>query len=122
MTRFQVGADEQDNFCVRVIRTGPIEAHPKLVTFAAAGGADVCVRVVTVNAPGGEYAFGESILAGPPDVIHDLVAAILDNCFTNPRGNIVKRFIPGRLFPFAFAATAGALEWVKNAIRILYLI
>ena len=37
MARLQMRADEQDNFGVRVIGTGTIEAHPELITFAAAG-------------------------------------------------------------------------------------
>ena len=79
----EVGADQQNDFRVRVIRAGPIEPHPKLVTFARSRRADVGVRVVTVNAPGRQNAFRESIFAGPSDVIHDLLAAIFDDRFAN---------------------------------------
>src|SRR5882724_7910566 len=84
VARLKVRADKQDNFGVGVIGAGSIQSHPKLVTFAAAGGADVCVRVVAVNSPGGENAFSETILTRPPDVIHDFVPAILDDRSTNP--------------------------------------
>jgi hypothetical protein len=38
---------------------------------------------VAVNPPGRKNAFGESIFAGPTDVIHDFLAAVLDNRFPN---------------------------------------
>jgi len=55
MARLEVRADEQDNFCVCVVGAGAVETHPQLITFPAARGADVGVRVVPVNTPGGEY-------------------------------------------------------------------
>ncbi len=122
MARLEMRADQQDDFGVCVIGTGTIETHPELITFAAAGRANVGVRVVTVNAPGGEDAFGETIFTGPPDVIHDLVATIFDDRFANSRGDVVERFVPGGAFPFSFAAFAGALERIKNAIGIVNLI
>jgi hypothetical protein len=77
---------------------------------------------VAVHAPGGEYAFGETILPRAPDVIHDFIPTILDDRFPNPGRNIIKRRVPGGAFPFAFAAFAGALERIKNAIGIVDLI
>ena len=77
---------------------------------------------MAINSPGGEDAFGETIFTGTPDVIHDLVAAVLDDRFTNARGDVVKRRVPTDAFPFAFAAFAGALEWIKNAIGIVNLV
>ena len=80
------------------------------------------MRVVTVYAPRGEDPFGETIFTRTPDVIHDLPSAIFHDRFANACGDIVKRCIPGSLFPFALTAFAGALEWIKNAIGILNLV
>src|SRR6476620_8835466 len=80
------------------------------------------MRVMTVNTPGSEDAFGEAILARATDVIHDFVAAIFHDRFTNARRDIVKRGVPGCLFPFSGAAFTGALEWKKNAIGIVNLV
>src|SRR6185295_12629191 len=98
-----------------MIGTGPIESHPQLITLAAAGGTNVRVRIVAVNAPGREDALGKAIFTRTADVIHDFVTAILDDGFANSSGNVVKRGVPSRLFPLACAPFAGALEWVKNA-------
>src|SRR5688500_20369914 len=73
---------------------------------------------MTVNAPCSENAFGETIFAGPADVIHDLLATVFDNRFANARGDRVKCFVPGGPFPFSGTALSGALQWIKNAIRI----
>src|SRR5438552_8929015 len=73
VTRLEMRADQKNNFGVRVVGAGPIETHPELIALATAGRADVGVRVVTINAPGGEYAFREAVFAGSADVIHNLL-------------------------------------------------
>src|SRR5882762_5127482 len=115
-------ADEQNNFGVRVIRAGAIESHPELITLPTSGGANVGMRVVTVDSPGGEDSFCKTILPRSSDVIHDLVAAVLDDRFANARREIIQSPVPGDLFPFAFTAFAHALERIKNAIGILNLV
>ena len=80
------------------------------------------MRVVTVDSPGRENAFSETIFAGAAHVIHDLMTSIFENGVTNACGDGVECFVPGGPFPFSFAALAGAFEWVKNAIGISYLI
>src|SRR5258705_7604952 len=122
MTRFEVRADEQDNLRICVIRAGTIHTHPKLVALAASGRTDVCVRVMTVDTPGREDAFSETVFARAPDVIHDLVAAVFNDRFANACGDIVKRFIPADTFPFALAAFSDSLQRIENAIRVGYLI
>src|SRR5512132_3996549 len=77
---------------------------------------------MTINTPSRENAFSETIFAGTSNVIHDLVATILNNRFANSRSNIVKRGVPGGLFPFSCAAFAGALEWKQDAIGIVNLV
>src|SRR6185436_7400635 len=77
---------------------------------------------MTVDSPRCENAFSESIFTRTTDVIHDLVPAILNDCFADASRNVVERFVPGRLFPLAFAAFAGAFERIKDAIRIVNLV
>src|SRR5712691_1621145 len=81
VTRLEVRADQKNNFGVRVVGAGPVETHPELIALATAGRADVGVRVVTINPPGGEYAFGEAIFARTADVIHDLLATVFNDRF-----------------------------------------
>src|ERR1043166_2934012 len=101
-----------------MVRTRTVESHPKLRTLACAGRTDVSVRVVTIDAPGCEYPFRKSILAGSADVIHDFASAIFNNRFANSPGEIVKHRIPTDPFPLSFAAFSGALQWIENPIRI----
>src|ERR1041384_8017482 len=115
-------ADQQDDFCVCVIRAGAIESHPELITLTAPGGTDVCMRVVSVDSPRRKNAFCKTIFAGTAHVIHDFVAPVFQDCVTNPRGDGVECLIPGCAFPFPFATFSSAFEWVKNAVRICYLI
>src|ERR1044071_5521971 len=117
-----MSAAEQNNFSVRVIRARPIEPHPQLIAFARARGTNVCMRVVSVDAPSGENPFGESIFAGTPDVIHDLALAIFDDGFPNSRREIVEHIIPTNAFPIPRTALTGSLQRIKNAIRIVDLI
>src|SRR5216683_7547294 len=122
MAGLKMRADEQDDFRVGMIRAGAIKAHPELITFATSGRTDIGVRVVAVNAPGSHDAFGETILARAPDVIHNLVTAIFDDSFANPRGDVVKSSVPGRLFPLACPTFSGSFQRIKNAIGIVNLI
>src|SRR5215203_3029454 len=77
---------------------------------------------MTIDAPRGENAFGETIFARPAHVIHDLLAAVLDDRVANALGDRVERFVPGGAFPLTFAAFTGAFERVENAIGIVDLI
>src|SRR5205814_2248833 len=83
---------------------------------------NIRVRVVTVNSPRRENSFRESIFARPPNVIHDLIAAIFDNRFPNSRCNIIEHFIPTNPLPFSFPAFPASLQRIKNPIRISNLI
>src|ERR1043165_1078093 len=76
------------------------------------------MRVVPVDTPGRENPFGEAIFPGTSDVIHDLTFAVFDDRFPNSSSQIVKHLIPTNALPFPFAAFAGTLQRVKNAIRI----
>src|SRR6185503_6807240 len=77
---------------------------------------------MTVDPPRGENTLGEAIFTGPSNVIHDFVTAIFHDCVANTRGERVESFIPRGAFPFSFTAFSRAFEWVKNAIRIRYLV
>src|SRR5438046_7486505 len=77
---------------------------------------------MTIDSPRGENSFRESIFARPSDVIHDFVATIFNDRFADPRSDLIEHFIPAYAFPFSFSAFSGALQWIKNAIRIRYLV
>src|ERR1051326_848383 len=93
-----------------------------MVTFARSGRTDVRVRVVAVDSPGGENPFGEAIFAGATDVIHDFVATIFYDGFTDSRGEIIQNLVPTDALPFSFAAFSTPLERIQNSIRIVDLI
>src|SRR5688572_3211063 len=76
------------------------------------------MRVVTVDAPGGEYAFSKTILTRTSDVIHDLLTAIFNNCFSDSTCQLVQHFIPAHPLPFSFASFARAFERIENTIGI----
>src|SRR5437879_6207248 len=101
-----------------MIRTRPIKPHPQLITFAGSGRTNVRVRVMAVNSPGGQNAFGEAVFARSPDVIHDLLTTIFDDGFAYSCRQIVEYFIPANPLPFAFTAFAGALQRIKYSIGI----
>ena len=64
----------------------------------------------------------KQLMAGPADVIHDLVAPLFLKRFAHSRGDIVEHFVPSHAFPFAFAAFADAFQRIANALRIGHLI
>ena len=118
----EVRADQHDHVGVGVVRARPIEAHPVVVAGAAARRADVGVRVVAVDAPAGEHALGEAVLAGPADVVHDVVGPALDDRAPDPRRDVGQRVVPRHLDPAALAALAGALERRQDAIGVGHLV
>src|SRR6185369_2948133 len=77
---------------------------------------------MTVDSPRRENAFRKTIFPGTTNVIHHFVAAILDDGFANTFGDGVEGFIPRGLLPLSGAAFARAFEWIKNTIRIGYLV
>ena len=115
-------ADQEDHLGARVVRARPVDAAPELVARAGARGADVGVRVVPVDAPGGHDALGEAVLAGPADVVHDLLVPILLHRRPNPAGDVVERLVPADLLPLAVAALADPLQRVEDAIGVGHLV
>src|SRR5439155_10953345 len=118
MPGLEMRTNQENDFRVRMIGAGTIQTHPQLVAFACPRRADIGVRVMTVDAPRRENSFRETIFPRPPDVIHDLVAAIFYDGFAYARSDRVEHFVPTDTFPFTFAAFASALQRIKNAIRI----
>src|ERR1041384_7502272 len=77
---------------------------------------------MAIDAPRGEDAFSETVFTRTADVIHDFLSTIFDDRFANASSECVECFVPGGAFPFSFAASACALEWIKNTIGICYLV
>ena len=115
---FQMRADQQDDVGVRVVGAGPVDAHPEVVARPGAGGAHVGVRVVPVNAPAGQDPLGEAVFPRPPDMVHDLVPAVLRDRRPDPGGDVLQRLVPADLRPAALAAPAGPLERVQDPVRV----
>src|SRR6266496_5834464 len=80
------------------------------------------MRVMAVDAPGGEYALGEAIFARTTYVIHDLLTTILDDRFSDARCEFVEHLVPTHLHPFSFTSFACSLQRIEDAIRVVDLI
>ena len=120
--RFQVGADEEDDLGVGVVRRRTVVAHPGLVANASVRRADVGVAVVAVNAPGLEHAIGVVGLAGATDVIHDLVVATLVDRRADAVTNLVERLVPRDALPLTAAPLADALHRVHDPLGVIHLV
>ena len=82
----QMRAQKQNEARVGVVRRRPVDARPESIACAGAGGANIGVAVVAVDAPGVKNPLMiEQLMAGPADVIHDLVAAVFLQRFSYPR-------------------------------------
>src|SRR3970040_1104946 len=57
-------------------------------------------------------------MAGPADVIHDLVAPFFLKRFAHPRRDIVEHFVPTDTLPFTLTSFADALQGITYAIGI----
>src|SRR5690606_27513479 len=63
-----------------------------------------------------------AVLAGTSDVVHHLVAAVLEDRPADPSADVLERFIPRHLLPASLAALARAAQRIQDAIRILELV
>ena len=122
VARLQVRREQQDRLRVRVIGRWAIVAAPEEVAEPRRRRADVRVAVVAVDAPRLQHAVGVAVLAGAADVIHDFVAAVLDDRAAEARGDVVERLVPRHLLPAPAAALALALQRIQNPVGILELI
>src|SRR6185369_13243222 len=88
-------AQQQNEARISVIRRRPVDAGPECVTGARAGGTNVGMTVVAVDAPGVKYALMiEQLMAWPANVIHDLVATILLQRLAHTAGDFIEHFVP----------------------------
>ena len=118
----EVRRQEQDRPRVRVVGRRPVGAGPQEVPQARRRGADVRVAVVAVHAPRLQHAIGVAVLAGPPDVVHQLVAPSFLDRLADAPADVGERLVPRDALPLAFAALAGAPQRIEDAIRILELV
>src|SRR5262245_57058289 len=85
-------------------------------------GTHVRVAVVAVHAPRLQHAVRIAVLAGTADVIHQLVAASLDDRPADSSADVGERVLPRHALPRAAAARARALQRIEDAVRILELV
>ena len=116
--RLEVRTHEKDDVRAGVVGTGAVHAEPELVAGAGAGGADVRVRVVPVDAPRGEHALGEPVLAGAPDVVHDLALPTLVDRGSDAGRDVGERLLPRDAHPLPLAACPRPLERVEDAVGV----
>src|SRR5579885_1792278 len=105
-----------------MIGRGSIVAAPDLIAKASRGGADVGVAVVPIDTPRAQHALHIAIVAGPSNVIHDLVAPILDDGRANFGRERIQHLVPAHALPFALATLASTLEGIENTFGIVNLI
>ncbi len=94
----EMRGDEVDHLGARVVGARAVDAAPELVAGARRRRADVGMRVVAVDPPGGEHPLGEAVLARAADVVHDLVLAPVADRLRDPPGDVVERLVPGDRF------------------------
>ncbi len=114
----QMAGQQQDHLGVGVVRRRPVVAAPQRVAEPGAGGADVGVAVVPVDAPGLQEPLGEAVLPGAAHVVDHLVAAVLDDRGPDPRGDVVERLIPGDRLPLPAAPLADPAQRVQDPVRV----
>ena len=100
----------------------PVELVPQRIAEAGARRADVCVRVVTVDAPRLQHPFGVAFVPGAPDVVDNPVACAGFERGANFRRDFVQRLFPRDAFPFACAALSLALQGIEDAFGIVNLV
>ena len=118
VARLEVRRDEQDRLRVRMVRARTVDAAPELEAGASAGGADVRVRVVTVDAPRGEHALREAVLTGATHVVHHLVVASGRDRRADAQRDLVERLVPADALPATLATVADAPHRVEDAVRV----
>jgi hypothetical protein len=61
-------------------------------------------------------------MAGTPDVIHDLVAALFLKRFPDPSSDVVENLIPTGTLPLSFSPLARPLERIPDPFGVRHLI
>src|SRR6266404_1305301 len=117
-----MGTKQKNETGIGVIGRRAISTLPQRIADTRARRANVCVRVVPVDAPRLEHSVDVAVVTGTAYVIDDLIAAILDQCVANLFGERVEDFVPGCSLPLAFAAGADSFEREENSLRIVKLI
>src|SRR5688572_29928410 len=75
-----------------------------------------------IDAPRLEHALHVAVLAGPPDVVHDLVLPSLGQGCPNPPRDVVQRGVPRDALPLARSARPAALHRIEDALGIVDLV
>src|SRR5262245_20119937 len=117
-----MGGNEQDELGVGVIGTRPVVRLPDGVAEPRPGRADVGVAVVAVHAPRLQDALDVALVAGPADVVDDLVAPAFLQRAADARGDQLQRLVPADLLPLPLAALADAPQRVQDAVGVVDLI
>ena len=115
----EVRGQQQHEARAAVVGRGPIGAVPERVAGAGGGRAHVGVAVVAVDAPRVEDPLEvDQLVAGAPEVVHDLFRPPLDERFADAAGDVVERLVPRHPLPLAVAALPGAAHRVQDPLGV----
>src|SRR5207302_9191560 len=99
------------------------QAVPEGVAGPRARRADVRVAVVAVDAPGVKDALEvDELVAGPAQVIHDLLLPALDERLADARPDVVEHLAPRDTLPAAAAARPDPAQRIRDPLRIGHLV
>src|SRR5436309_15447115 len=101
-----------------MVRARSIQPHPIVIASATARRADVGMRIMPINAPGGEHPLGVSILAWAAHVLHHLSVATFLQGAADTAGAVRERLRPRHPPPSSFAPLARPVQGEEHPVRL----
>src|ERR1700722_3833637 len=98
-----------------------ISMMPEQVSKTRRRRADICVRIVAVNAPGLQRSLHDEIVAGAANVIHDFFAALFLKSFADARAESFQHLVPCGSRPLSSTSWAVAFHRIQDAIGVVNL-
>src|SRR5260221_5217527 len=99
MSRLKMRAQQQNKSRPRMVRREMIVPLPQVVSKPGRRRANVGMAIVTIDAPRLQHAIHVSIRARTPNVIHHLIAALLDQRLADASSDVVEHSVPRGAFP-----------------------
>src|ERR1017187_10522712 len=121
MSGLKMGGEQQNEARVGMVGRRTVGIMPEQVAKPRRGRAHIRVRVVTVDAPRLQGAIHDEVVTWAAHVVHNFFAAIFLKSFADARAESLQHLFPRRARPFPFAAPAGTLHRIEDAIRVMNL-
>src|SRR5215472_6936075 len=77
---------------------------------------------MSIDTPCAQHTLHVAIVPRSPDMIHHLVATVLNNCFADFVGESIKDFVPGGTLPLALSAFAYTFQRIEDTLRVIDLV